>query len=137
MIDIAVWVGAGIVVAIVFAASTLLGFLSLLVAGVGMPIVQIALLSRDGQTIGKRLLKIKVVRVDSGRNGGFVSNVLLRAVVNGLLSLTVVYFVVDVLFIFFGNRLCLHDYIAGTRVVRTFDARAPVRIGREARRRTR
>jgi uncharacterized RDD family membrane protein YckC len=111
--------------------------IALIVSGVFGMIVQLVLLSSDGQTIGKRLLKIKVIRVDSGRNGGFVANVLLRAVVNGLLSLTIVYFVVDVLFIFFGNRLCLHDYIAGTRVVRAFDARAPVRTGREARRRTR
>ena len=92
--------------------------LVLIVSGVFGMIVQLVLLSSGGQTIGKRLLKIKVVRVDSGKNGGFVANVLLRAVVNGLLSLTIVYFVVDVLFIFFGNRLCLHDYIAGTRVVK-------------------
>jgi len=92
--------------------------LVLIVAGVFGMIVQLVLLSSDGQTIGKRLVKIKIVRVDSGRNGGFVANVILRAVVNGLLSLTVVYFVVDVLFIFFRNRLCLHDYIAGTRVVK-------------------
>ena len=90
----------------------------LIVSGVFGMIAQLVLLSSDGQTIGKRLLKIKVVRVDSGRNGGFVANVLLRAVVNGLLALTVVYFVVDVMFIFFRNRLCLHDYSAGTRVVK-------------------
>ena len=43
---------------------------------------------------------------------------LLRAVVNGLLGLTIVYFVVDSLFLLFRNRLCLHDYVAGTKVVK-------------------
>ena len=92
--------------------------LVLIVTGVFGMIAQLVLLSSEGQTVGKKLLKIKIVRVDDGRNGGFVANVLLRAVVNGLLSLTGVYFVVDTLFIFFRNRLCLHDYIAGTWVVR-------------------
>ena len=92
--------------------------LALILLGVFGMMAQAALLSRDGQTIGKRLLKIRVVRADTERNGGFVTNVVVRAGVNGLLSLTGVYFVVDAAFIFFENRLCLHDYIAGTKVVR-------------------
>jgi uncharacterized RDD family membrane protein YckC len=93
--------------------------LALILMGVFGMMVQAALLSNDGQTIGKKLLKIKVVRADTERNGGFVTNVVLRAVVNGLLSLTGIYFVVDSAFILFRNRLCLHDYIAGTKVVRS------------------
>ena len=92
--------------------------LALILMGVFGMMVQAALLSNDGQTIGKKVLGIRVVRADTERNGGFVTNVVLRAVVNGLLSLTGIYFVVDTAFIFFQNRLCLHDYIAGTKVVR-------------------
>ena len=92
--------------------------LTMIMLGVVGMIVQTALLSSDGQTIGKKVMKIKIVRVDSDRNGGFVTNVFLRAIINGLLALTLVYFVVDISFIFFRNRMCLHDYVAGTRVVR-------------------
>ena len=40
------------------------------------------LLSRDGQTLGKKALGIRIVKRDTGHNGGFVTNVLLRAVLN-------------------------------------------------------
>ncbi len=92
--------------------------LGLILVGVFGMIAQAALLSRDGQTIGKKVMKLKIVRADTGRNGGLVTNVLLRAVVNSLLSFTIIYFVVDALFMFFRNRLCLHDYVAGTKVVK-------------------
>ena len=92
--------------------------LVLILLGVFGMMAQAALLSTDGQTVGKKVLRIRVVRVDTERNGGFVTNVVVRAGVNGLLSLTGVYFVVDAAFIFFRNRLCLHDYVAGTKVVR-------------------
>lgn len=89
----------------------------ILVGSFGM-IVQLVLLSSHGQTIGKKLMGLRFVRADTGRNGGFVTNVLLRAGVNGLLGMTIIYFVVDSLFLLFRNRLCLHDYIAGTKVVK-------------------
>ena len=117
LIDIAVWVGAGIVVAIVFAASTLLGFLSLLVAGVGIPIVQIALLARDGQTIGKKIVDIRIVSVEPGENAGFGTNVVMRAWVTALLGIIPLYAFVDILFIFRDDQRCIHDLIAGTHVV--------------------
>ncbi len=117
LIDIAVWVGAGIVVAIVFAASTLLGFLSLLVAGVGILIVQIALLARDGQTIGKKIVDIRIVSVETGENAGFGTNVVMRAWVNALLGIISLYAFVDILFIFRDDQRCIHDLIAGTHVV--------------------
>lgn len=65
LIDFALWVGASIVVAIFFAVSTPLGFLSLLVVIVGIPIIQIALLTRDGQTIGKKIVDIRIVSVET------------------------------------------------------------------------
>jgi uncharacterized RDD family membrane protein YckC len=47
-----------------------------------------------------------------------VTNVLLRGVVNGLLSIIPLYGLVDALFIFREDKRCLHDLIAGTIVVR-------------------
>ena len=54
---------------------------------------------------------------DSEANGGFVSNVLLRVIVNTVLSLIPFYTLVDILLIFREDRRCIHDMIAGTKVV--------------------
>ena len=92
--------------------------LGLILVGTFGMIVQAVLLSSHGQTIGKRLMGLRIVRADTGRNGGFVTNVMMRAIINGLLGCTIVYFIVDSLFLLFRNRLCLHDYVAGTKVVK-------------------
>ena len=78
---------------------------------------QILLLIKDGQTLGKKALRIRIVKMDTGENGGFVPNVLLRLIVNGLLGIIPLYGLVDILFIFRGDRRCIHDMIAGTQVV--------------------
>lgn len=70
-----------------------------------------------GQTIGKRLLSIRVVLKETGQNGGFVVNVLKRGLVTGILNLIPGFFLVDSLFIFREDRRCVHDFIAGTVVV--------------------
>lgn len=83
-------------------------------------IYQVVMLSRRGQTFGKRAMKIRVVKLD-GTQPGFVHAVLLRLIVNALPpAIPVVgslYTLVDLLFIFRADRRCLHDLIAGTRVV--------------------
>ncbi|MCH7712736.1 MAG: RDD family protein [Chloroflexi bacterium] len=80
-------------------------------------IVQVVLLTKDGQTLGKKALNIRIVKRDTGQNGGFVTNVLVRWVVNGILGIIPFYGIVDILFIFREDRRCLHDFIAGTQVV--------------------
>ena len=80
-------------------------------------IFQMVLLTKDGQTLGKKVLGIRIVKFDTGRNGGFVSNVLLRVIVNGLLGFIPFYSLVDALFIFRQDRRCIHDFIAGTQVI--------------------
>ncbi len=79
--------------------------------------VQAVFLTKDGQTIGKKVTKIRIVNENTGENGGFVPNVLLRAIVNALLSLIPFYALIDILFIFRKDRRCIHDFIAGTVVV--------------------
>ena len=96
-----------------FPALVILGFLGL----VGQLVIQLVFLSVDGQTIGKKVLKIKIVKVSTGKNGGFVTNVLLRGIVSLIPCIIPVYPLVDVLFIFRHDRRCIHDFIAGTRVV--------------------
>jgi uncharacterized RDD family membrane protein YckC len=70
----------------------------------------------NGQTIGKKWLKIKVLRTD-GSPASLGRIFWLRNIVNGLLSLVPLYGIIDSLFIFGESRQCLHDKIADTIVV--------------------
>jgi uncharacterized RDD family membrane protein YckC len=72
---------------------------------------------RNGQSIGKKLLNIKVVRTDGGpiTLGRLFW---LRNVVNGLISVVPLYGLIDVLFIFGENRQCLHDKLADSVVIK-------------------
>jgi uncharacterized RDD family membrane protein YckC len=98
-------------------APILLGLLVVLVIG----IVQLVLLTTQGQTLGKMALNIRIVLVDSQENGGFLRNVLLRSVVPHLIGIIpiagLIFTLVDVLCIFRVDHRCIHDMIAGTMVV--------------------
>jgi uncharacterized RDD family membrane protein YckC len=78
---------------------------------------QTYLLTTCGQTMGKKAMSIRIVTVYGERNGGFVTNVLKRVILNALLCLVPLYALVDICFIFREDRKCLHDLIAGTKVV--------------------
>jgi uncharacterized RDD family membrane protein YckC len=94
-------------------------------AGVGFvafALVQGAPLHAAGQTWGKKLLKMKIVGLDGGKPG--LGTLLgLRYLTTQAMSLVPfvggVYGLVDALMIFGDQRRCLHDRIAGTRVVMT------------------
>jgi uncharacterized RDD family membrane protein YckC len=73
--------------------------------------------SRNGQTIAKKFLGIKVVRSD-GSPATLGRIFLLRNVVNALLGIIPLYGLIDHLFIFGESRQCLHDRIADTMVVK-------------------
>jgi uncharacterized RDD family membrane protein YckC len=82
--------------------------------------IDLFLLARNGQTIGKKLLGIKVVRVDESPVS--LSRVfLLRYVLNTFLTLIPVagplYSLVDALMIFSESRRTVHDRIADTIVI--------------------
>ncbi|MFI5347568.1 MAG: RDD family protein [Elusimicrobiota bacterium] len=85
-------------------------------------VVQFWLLSRRGQTLGKLIMGIRIVRTTDLKNGGFVKNVLERVAVGVLIGMIPrvgpFYALADILFIFRRDRRCLHDLIAGTRVVK-------------------
>ena len=116
IIDVILFGVAVAVVVISFAIDDGLGGLSLLTL-LAIPIAQAVLLSKHGQTIGKRALDIRIVQASSGQNGGFVPNVLLRAWLNALIGIIPLYGLIDVLLIFREDKRCIHDLIAGTRVV--------------------
>ncbi|MFL6551405.1 MAG: RDD family protein [Povalibacter sp.] len=81
----------------------------------------IYLVNKNGQTVGKKLLGIKVVRSDGSR-ASLGRIFWLRNVVNAIPGLLPVvgylYNLADALFIFGADRQCLHDKIADTIVVR-------------------
>jgi uncharacterized RDD family membrane protein YckC len=98
---------------------------ALAVAGIGLALVgfvawvwlTIRYVRQNGQTIGKKILGIKVVRAD-GSPISLGRIFWLRNVVNALISVIPLYVLVDVLFIFGESRQCLHDKLADTIVIK-------------------
>lgn len=87
---------------------------------VALLVVNLILLSRNSQTIGKKLLKIKVTRKDGSRAS--VARIFwLRGMLNGGIAAVPyiggLYGLIDALFIFGEHRRCIHDYIADTIVI--------------------
>jgi uncharacterized RDD family membrane protein YckC len=76
---------------------------------------------RNGQSIAKRMIGIKVVRTDGSR-ASLARIFWLRNVVNSLAGMMPglgwLYFLVDSSIIFGGKQQCLHDMIADTLVVK-------------------
>jgi uncharacterized RDD family membrane protein YckC len=83
--------------------------------------ITIVLVYRNGQTIGKKLLGIKVARTDGSR-ASLARIFWLRNVVNAVITvvpfLGPLYSFVDACMIFGEQRRCCHDYIADTIVIR-------------------
>lgn len=98
--------------------TTLLVFFG--VGALAFVIYQLVMLYRHGQTLGKKLVGIRIVRSDGSR-AGFGRMFGLRYFVPGLIgSIPVVgpiFSLVDILFIFGQEKRCLHDMIADTVVV--------------------
>jgi uncharacterized RDD family membrane protein YckC len=79
---------------------------------------QLFLVIQHGQSLGKRMLGLRVVRSD-GSKADAVRIILLRNVVPGFVNFACSLFgLVDALFIFTQERRCLHDIIADTKVVK-------------------
>ena len=104
-------------VVILFLVNSALGYIGLL-ALLAILIAQVVLLSKAGQTIGKKAFNIRIVMVDTSQNGGFGRNVALRAWLTTLLGFIPLFGIVDVFFIFREDKRCIHDLIAGTHVVK-------------------
>ncbi len=100
------------------------GMLALVAMLAGATLIMIPraiLLGVRGQTIGKLVVGVKIVRHPDQAPAGFARAFLLRMFLNGLIAsipcLGSVYVLVDIFFIFRQDRRCLHDFIAGTIVV--------------------
>ena len=79
------------------------------------------LLATSGQTIGKRVVGVRIVSVEDGKILPLSRLIMLRVLPFSILGqvplLGPIAGLVNVLFIFGPARRCLHDYLAGTRVI--------------------
>lgn len=84
-------------------------------------IMQLYLLSRDGQTLGKKVGKVRIVDYNDGSHPGlgriFGLRMLVPGVIGAIPILGGLFSIADPLFIFGEERRCLHDLIATTKVV--------------------
>jgi len=87
-----------------------------LIGWIAWAIVTAMLVAKNGQSIAKKLLNIKVVRTDGGK-ASLGRIFWLRNFVPALLVITIIFPLIDVLFIFGEEKQCLHDKIADTIVV--------------------
>jgi uncharacterized RDD family membrane protein YckC len=88
----------------------------------GLLITQVYLLTTRGQTLGKKIVGVRIVIFEDNSNPGFIHACLLRLIIPSLLNsipiLGLVFFIIDSCFIFRDDRRCVHDLIAGTKVVK-------------------
>ncbi|HWL17021.1 MAG TPA: RDD family protein, partial [Opitutus sp.] len=85
-------------------------------------VVQVVLLSWRSQSIGNILLRTRIVRVSDDQPGGFLRAFLLRGFLARIFRQVPVFgfffWLTDSLFIFRDDKRCLHDLIAGTKVIK-------------------
>lgn len=87
----------------------------------GLGILNMLMLAMRGQTLGKWLVGVRIVRFQTGANPGFISAVVLRhfimAALGSIQYVGLGLLVFDIGCIFREDRRCLHDLIADTMVV--------------------
>ncbi len=85
-------------------------------------LIQVTLLCFRSQSIGKLLFGMRIVDVQTGEPGGPLRAFLLRGFLTTMIEmiplLGFVFWIVDNACIFREDRRCLHDLIAGTKVVK-------------------
>ena len=100
----------------------LVGFLIILGNGLIPMVVNIVLISKSGQSLGKKIIGTRMVSQHTGETVGFVHGFLLRTFVFQLITLIPVVgtliALADIGFLFTEGNQTLHDRLAGTRVVR-------------------
>ena len=87
----------------------------------GLVVYQTILLSREGQSIAKRVFKIRIVDAVDESNPGFARVILLRYVAIGAISsiplLGFLFSLADAFMVFSEDNKTIHDRLASTVVV--------------------
>ncbi len=89
------------------------------IALLGFAGYQLFMLVREGQTLGKKAMNIRIVNYSDGQIPSAGRLLGMRYFVNSLLGQIPLYSILDVLLIFGDERRCIHDHLAGTKVVET------------------
>ena len=84
---------------------------------IGVAIYQCVCVAQNGQSIGKRMMKIRVVRTDGSPASAARIIFLRNAIPGGINAFCGLFSIIDALFIFNDDRRCLHDSISDTKVV--------------------
>jgi len=92
-------------------------FLVTLLGGLALMSVQCYQLATRGQTIGKRLLRLRIVMKDTGQLAGFWRVVGVRLWLNSLFAMWLPYGIADIAYLFSSDQMTLHDRIARTKVI--------------------
>lgn len=88
--------------------------------GIAYAIYQLYWLWKNGQTLGKKLMNIKIVRQDGSRAGLrriFLMRMLLPGLIGAIPLVGGLFALIDPLFIFGEEKRCVHDMIADTIVI--------------------
>ncbi len=129
--------GAATIDSLIFAGSVTPGVVSITSAGTDMGVgfgiallifawilllvVQATFLIKRGQSLGKMVVGIRIVKASDESVPGFAKVFVLRMLVPNLLSgipvVGVIFALADYLFIFRDDRRCLHDLVAETKVI--------------------
>ncbi len=90
------------------------------IAFLGFAIYQLMMLVREGQTLGKRTMNIRIVNYSDGQIPTAGKLLGMRYFVNSFLGNVIPFYAfIDMLLIFGSEQRCVHDYLAGTKVVET------------------
>ena len=98
------------------------GFIILGVGILALLITNVVLLSRFGQTLGKRAMGIAIVRTDGSKCELWrilVLRILAVRAISFVPMVGALFSIVDMVMIFGEEKRCVHDYMADTIVVRT------------------
>lgn len=79
--------------------------------------LQASYIVRDGQTLGKKLMRIRIVDHIDGQVPPWTRVLGMRYLVNTALRQVPLYFLIDAVFIFGEEQRCIHDHLAGTKVI--------------------
>lgn len=76
---------------------------------------------KNGQTLGKKIMRIKIVKMSDEKpvlQDSYVLRSFFPAVLTQLPFLGLIFVVLDISFIFREDKRCMHDLIAGTKVIK-------------------
>jgi uncharacterized RDD family membrane protein YckC len=92
---------------------------TLLVLIIAIAVVQWILIANGGQSIGKRFMRIRLANRHNDKIPDFAQSVIIRLWLVNLINVVFpVFYLINVCLIFFEDRRCVHDIMAGTRVIR-------------------